>query len=99
MIRVIADGRTEGGKRMIRAAIAAALVLTSTTGVPAQDWPARPVAMIVPYAAGGPVDTVGRLMARGLSEVLGQQVIGENVGGAGGRTGAVRVAKAAPDGY
>jgi tripartite-type tricarboxylate transporter receptor subunit TctC len=55
--------------------------------------------MIVPYAAGGPVDTVGRIMAAGLSEVLGQQVIIENVGGAGGMTGANRVAKATPDGY
>src|SRR6185312_7915257 len=65
----------------------------------AQDWPARPLTMIVPYAAGGPVDTVGRVMAQGLSEALGQQVIVENVGGAGGMTGANRVAKAAPDGY
>src|ERR1700726_2102421 len=65
----------------------------------AQDWPARPVTMIVPYAAGGPVDTVGRIKAQGLSEVLGQQVVVENVGGAGGMTGATRVAKAAPDGY
>jgi tripartite-type tricarboxylate transporter receptor subunit TctC len=65
----------------------------------AQDWPSRPVTMIVPYAAGGPVDTVGRIMAQGLTEVLGQQVIVENVGGAGGMTGANRVAKAAPDGY
>jgi tripartite-type tricarboxylate transporter receptor subunit TctC len=55
--------------------------------------------MIVPYAAGGPVDTVGRIMAQGLTEVLGQQVIVENVGGAGGMTGANRVAKAPPDGY
>jgi tripartite-type tricarboxylate transporter receptor subunit TctC len=65
----------------------------------AQDWPTRPVTMIVPYASGGPVDTVGRIMAQGLTEVLGQQVIVENVGGAGGMTGANRVAKAAPDGY
>jgi tripartite-type tricarboxylate transporter receptor subunit TctC len=63
------------------------------------QWPTRPVTMIVPYAAGGPVDTVGRIMAQGLTEVLGQQVIVENVGGAGGMTGANRVAKAAPDGY
>ena len=55
--------------------------------------------MIVPYAAGGPVDTVGRIMAAGLSEALGQQIIVENVGGAGGMTGANRVAKGAPDGY
>jgi tripartite-type tricarboxylate transporter receptor subunit TctC len=65
----------------------------------AQDWPTRPVTMIVPYAAGGPVDTVGRIMARGLTEALGQQVIVENVGGGGGMTGANRVAKATPDGY
>jgi tripartite-type tricarboxylate transporter receptor subunit TctC len=55
--------------------------------------------MIVPYAAGGPVDTVGRIMAQGLSEVLGQQVVIENIGGAGGMTGANRVANATPDGY
>src|ERR1041385_5582455 len=65
----------------------------------AQDWPARPVTMIVPYAAGGPVDTVGRIMAQGLSEALGQQVIIENIGGAGGMTGANRVAKAASARY
>jgi tripartite-type tricarboxylate transporter receptor subunit TctC len=64
-----------------------------------QEWPARPVTMIVPYAAGGPVDTVGRILAARLGQVLGQQVIVENVGGAGGMTGSSRVAKAAPDGY
>jgi tripartite-type tricarboxylate transporter receptor subunit TctC len=77
----------------------AALLSVISTSVLAQDWPTRPVTMIVPYAAGGPVDTVGRVMAQGLSEVLGQQVIVENVGGAGGMTGANRVAKAVPDGY
>src|SRR5713101_1985250 len=65
----------------------------------AQDWPTRPVTMIVPFAAGGPADTVGRILAPRLSELLGQQVIVENVGGAGGMTGSDRVAKAAPDGY
>lgn len=65
----------------------------------AQDWPTRPVTMVVPYAAGGPVDAVGRIMAAGLSETLGQQVIVENVAGAGGMTGANRVAKGTPDGY
>ncbi len=66
----------------------------------AQDWPARrALTMVVPFAAGGPVDTVGRILASGLSETLGQQVIVENVGGAGGMTGGSRVAKAAPDGY
>jgi tripartite-type tricarboxylate transporter receptor subunit TctC len=57
------------------------------------------VTMVVPYAAGGPVDTIGRILAARLSEILGQQVVIENVGGAGGMTGASRVAKAAPDGY
>ena len=65
----------------------------------APDWPARPVTMVVPLAAGGLVDVVGRLLASRLSELLGQPVIVENVGGAGGMTGAARVAKAAPDGY
>jgi len=55
--------------------------------------------MVVPFAAGGPADTVARILAPGLSGLLGQQVIIENVGGSGGMTGAARVAKAAPDGY
>src|SRR3954471_13856186 len=84
---------------MLRACTLALALCAFSSGAPAQDWPTRPVTMIVPYAAGGPVDTVGRIMAQGLSEVLGQQVIIENVGGAGGMTGATRVAKAAPDGY
>jgi tripartite-type tricarboxylate transporter receptor subunit TctC len=65
----------------------------------AREWPARPVTLVVPFAAGGPIDTIGRILATRLSEVLGQQVVVENVGGAGGMTGTARVAKAAPDGY
>ena len=65
----------------------------------AQDWPTRPVTMIIPYAAGGPVDTIGRILAARMSEILNQQIIIENAGGAGGMTGAARAAKAAPDGY
>src|SRR5262245_62720924 len=86
---------------MTRTTVAAAIaVLTAFAGpASAQDWPTRPVTMIVPYAAGGPVDTIGRILAARLSELLGQQVIIENAGGAGGMTGAARVAKAAPDGY
>jgi tripartite-type tricarboxylate transporter receptor subunit TctC len=80
-------------------AAATAVLLASVGGAMAQDWPARPVNLVVPYAAGGPVDTVARIMAARLSEVLGQQVIIENVGGAGGMTGAARTAKATPDGY
>jgi len=77
----------------------AAIALALTMQAHAQDWPTRPVTMVVPYAAGGPVDTVGRIQAARLSEVLGQQVVVENAGGAGGMTGSYRVAKAPPDGY
>lgn len=85
----------------MRAAVAAALVASSALGAPAaaQEWPTRPITMVVPYAAGGPVDTVGRVLAAGLGEILGQQVVVENIGGAGGMTGSARVARASPDGY
>jgi tripartite-type tricarboxylate transporter receptor subunit TctC len=65
----------------------------------ADQWPSRPVTMVVPFAAGGPTDVVGRIVAERLSDILGQRVIVENVGGAGGMTGAQRVALATPDGY
>src|SRR5712692_2647654 len=86
---------------MPKPALSAAFALIALTAPAlAQDWPARrALTMVVPFAAGGPVDTVGRILASGLTETLGQQVIVENVGGAGGMTGASRVAKAAPDGY
>jgi tripartite-type tricarboxylate transporter receptor subunit TctC len=64
----------------------------------AQSWPTRPLTMVVPFAAGSASDTLGRILAAHLSEVLGQQVIIENIAGAGGMTGVARVAKAAPDG-
>jgi tripartite-type tricarboxylate transporter receptor subunit TctC len=65
----------------------------------AQEWPTRPVTMVIPFAAGGPQDGIGRIVAQRMSEVLGQQVIIANVAGAGGMTGSDRVAKADPDGY
>ncbi|WP_245404892.1 tripartite tricarboxylate transporter substrate-binding protein, partial [Ancylobacter gelatini] len=65
----------------------------------AQDYPSRSVTMVVPFAAGGPTDTVARLVAESMSRSLGQQVVVENVGGAGGTRGAGQVAKANPDGY
>ncbi len=78
-----------------------AAVLLSATPQPAraQEWPTRPVTMVIPFAAGSASDTVGRILGARLSELLGHQVIVENVGGAGGMTGVARVAKAAPDGY
>jgi tripartite-type tricarboxylate transporter receptor subunit TctC len=84
---------------MRRAPATLTLLLLIATPVGAQEWPTRPVTMIVPYAAGGPVDTLGRILGARLGEVLGQQITIENVGGAGGMTGASRVAKAEPDGY
>jgi tripartite-type tricarboxylate transporter receptor subunit TctC len=84
---------------MSRTAAAFACALALSAPAHAQDWPTRPVIMVVPFAAGGPVDTMGRIMAARLSELLGQQVLVENIGGAGGMTGTARVAKASPDGY
>jgi len=65
----------------------------------AQSYPSRPITLIVPAAAGGPTDTVSRLVADSMSRTLGQQVVVENIGGAGGTIGMARVSKAAPDGY
>jgi tripartite-type tricarboxylate transporter receptor subunit TctC len=80
-------------------AILAAASLAFATGVKAEDWPTRAVTMINPFAAGGPNDVVARLFAQRMGEILGQPVVLENIGGAGGMNGADRVAKAAPDGY
>ena len=79
-------------------AVAAGLLATADV-VHAQEWPTRPVTLVVTFAAGSGDDLVARSIAPRISELLGQQVVIENVGGAGGMTGASRVAKAAPDGY
>ena len=78
---------------------ALAIAATAPTPAPAQTWPERPLTMVVPFAPGGAVDVMGRILAARLGEVLGQRIIVENVGGAGGMSGASRVAKATPDGY
>src|SRR5215475_5134463 len=74
-------------------------LLASTATAPAQNWPSRPLTLVVPFAAGGPSDVAGRILAQGLSDVLGQQAVVENPSGAGGTVGSLRVAKAPPDGY
>ena len=83
-------------KRLIAAAAALSL---SATAAFAQAFPTRTVTMIVPFAAGGPSDAIARLVAASMSDTLKQQVVIENVAGAGGTTGAARLAKADPDGY
>jgi tripartite-type tricarboxylate transporter receptor subunit TctC len=80
-------------------AIGLMLNAIAPASAPAQNWPTRPMTMVVPYAAGGTADVVTRVVAGGLSQILGQQVVVENIGGGGGMIGAHRVAKAAPDGY
>src|ERR1700741_3189284 len=85
--------------RFLGIALTAISALTNSSIASAGDWPDRPLTMVVPFAAGSASDTVGRILAAGLSGPLGQQVVIENIGGAGGMTGSVRVAKAAPDGY
>lgn len=85
---------------MIRPFIAGVFAaLVTLSGAAAQDWPSRPITLVVPFAPGGANDVLARLIQPHLSESLGQQVVIENIGGAGGMVGAARVAKAAPDGY
>jgi tripartite-type tricarboxylate transporter receptor subunit TctC len=86
-----------GGKTLVTALAIGILAFASIAR--AQDWPTRPVTMMVPFAAGGPVDVLGRILAQYLGEVIGKQVIVDNVSGAGGMVGSLRVSQAAPDGY
>lgn len=85
--------------RFLGAAAALLLAMAGTSSARAEDYPARTVTVIVPFAAGGPADITGRLVADIFSRHLGQKFVVENVGGAGGTTGALRAAKSAPDGY
>jgi tripartite-type tricarboxylate transporter receptor subunit TctC len=78
-------------------ALAMLLALAGSAG--AQNFPDRQVTMVIPFAAGGPQDTIGRIVGQRMGELLGQSVIIENIGGAGGMTGGKRVADARPDGY
>jgi len=80
-------------------ALMGALALGGGAQAQEANWPTRPITLIVPYAAGGPVDTVARILAARVTELLGQQMVVENVAGAGGMIGSQRVAQAAPDGY
>src|SRR5437868_10717878 len=76
-----------------------AAVLMSGGTAHGEDWPTRPITLVVPYAAGGPTDAIGRLFAQQIGQILNRSIVVENVGGAGGMVGASRVARALPDGY
>jgi tripartite-type tricarboxylate transporter receptor subunit TctC len=99
---LLTDGSTYGDRIMFnprRFALCTLATVATIGAASAQSWPTRPVTMVVPFAAGSSTDTAGRILAVGISEALGQQVIIENTSGAAGMTGTARVAKAAPDGY
>jgi tripartite-type tricarboxylate transporter receptor subunit TctC len=80
-------------------ALCALAVVAAAGSAQAQSWPTRPVTMVVPFVAGSASDLAGRILAVGLSDALGQQVIIENIGGGGSMTGTARIAGAPPDGY
>src|SRR3954451_834291 len=76
-----------------------AVAMACPVAARAQTYPSRPIVMVVPFAAGGTFDVMGRIIAARMSEILGQQVVVENTTGAGGIIGGPRVINAAPDGY
>src|SRR5215472_13174685 len=86
-------------RRFLHLAAAALSILPSAAGAQAQSYPAKPITMIVPANAGGPTDTIGRILAAGMQGALGQNVIIENIGGASGTLGTGRLARAPADGY
>src|SRR6476661_2465909 len=84
---------------LLRIAAGCVLLWGGIAAAPAQVYPSRPITMVVPFAAGGPVDTVARILSEPMRVTLGQSIIVENVTGAAGSIGVGRVARAAPDGY
>lgn len=87
-------------RRLVLALLGTAALGQAAPSAQAQQaWPQRPITMIVPFAAGGPTDVIARIVSDHMSRTLGQQIVVENVAGAGGTTGITRAAGAAPDGY
>ena len=84
-------------KRII--CIAALVLFAGPVDVSAQDYPSRPITVVVPFPAGGPSDVVARIVTEEMGKILGQSMVIENIGGAGGTIGSARVAAANPDGY
>lgn len=90
---------TQSRRSLIKAGIGLPLAGTSLAGHAQSAWPSRPIRIVVPWAAGGLVDTGGRVIAEGVAKGLGHSVVVENVPGAAGTLGAAQVARAAPDGH
>src|SRR5215468_885634 len=79
--------------------VSALCMLALVSAAQAQNYPNRPITLVVPFAAGGGVDVNARILAQRMGELLGQSIVIENIGAAAGMAGGARVAKAAPDGY
>jgi putative tricarboxylic transport membrane protein len=86
-------------RRNLLTAVVAACLATLPLGALAQGYPSKPITVIVPFAAGGPTDALARVLGQRMGEALGQQMVIENIGGAGGTIGVSKAAKANPDGY
>ena len=86
-------------RRDLLAAVGAAGLVGVAPAVQAQAYPTKPITVIVPFAAGGPTDALARVLCQKMSEILGQQLVVENIGGAGGTIGVNKVARAANEGY
>src|SRR5207248_9580149 len=86
-------------KALIAATLIAATLVDAAPFALAQEWPSRPMTLVVPFAAGGGVDLSARIQAQRMGELLGQTIVVENVGAAAGMAGGQRVAKSPPDGY
>ncbi len=86
-------------KLLASAVTGLAALFSASLSAQAQDYPTRPITLIVPFAAGGPTDVISRIVAEHMSRTLGQQIVIENVVGAGGTTGSTRAMRSSPDGY
>src|SRR5258706_9405831 len=89
----------QGGSMGIRRIVSGIAVLLLALAARAQEFPTRPVTLVVPFSAGGPTDTIARILAQRMTRSLGQNVVVENTTGAGGTIGVGRIARATPDGY
>jgi tripartite-type tricarboxylate transporter receptor subunit TctC len=95
----ITHGRGEAAMKFRPMAVALGALALLATPAPAQDWPAKNITLIVPFAAGGGIDASARVQALALADILQQGVVVENIGAAGGTVGTTRAARAEPDGY